>query len=212
MQKVPIIALPSTSLYYVLKTVSLQRLLYQDYLDLNSTVNHKSHLLIYLCAIALPLCSTTYNRCIELWDADSSPSEGPVHPNLAFLCIPVSVGLDCLHFLVFSVGCIPGAILDMALEGCLGIADGSQPHRSILYRRECAGALNIGGLSWASGREVWTLHPSAEYFCAHTDGVRHLCFPLNSRFYSSLTVAWSVHDSHVTNAERARFVFILYYI
>lgn len=154
MQKVPIIALPSTSLYYVLKTVPLQRLLYQDYLDLNSTVHHKSHLLIYLCAIALPLCSTTYNRCTELWDADSSPSEGPIHPNLAFLCIPVSVGLDCLHFLVFSVGCIPGAILDMALKGCLGIADGSQPHGSILYGRKCAGALNIGGLSWASVREV----------------------------------------------------------
>lgn len=150
MQKVPIIALPSTSLYYVLKTVPLQRLLYQDYLDLHSTVHHKSHLLIYLYAIALPLCSTTYNRCTELWDADSSPSEGPIHPNLAFLCIPMSVGLDCLHFLVFSIRCIPGAILDMALEGCLGIADGSQPHRSILYGREGARALNIGDLSWAS--------------------------------------------------------------
>lgn len=208
----PIIALPSTSPYYALKTVPLQRLLYEDYLDLDSTMHHKSHLFIYLFAIALPLCSTTYNRCTELWDANSSPSEGPIHPNLAFLCIPVCwFGLSSFPRILSRVHS-----WSHSRHGTWrlhGFADGSQPHRSILYGREGARALNIGDLSWASSREVWILLPLAVgtsriFLCSH-DGVRHLCFPLNSQFYSPLTIAWSVHDSHVTNAEHARFVFIL---
>lgn len=168
----PIIALPSTSPYYALKTVPLQRLLYQDYLDLDSTMHHKSHLLIYLFAIYLPLCSTTDNRCTEFWDADSSPSEGPIHPNLAFLCIPISVGLDCLHFLVFLVGCIPGAVLDMALEGCMALLMAHNLIEAFYTEGRVQGHLTLetclGQMAGKSGFYFLWQWGQAEYFCAHT--------------------------------------------
>lgn len=123
----------------------------------------------------------------------------------------MSVGLSLLHFLASPVWSILGVMLDTPLEDLLSIdiAGDSQPHRSTLRGRKTVGA--VAG-QWQGNLGFTLLRVGqAKHFCAHTAGAKHLCVPPTSHSYS-FTVAWSVHDSHVTNDERAAFVSILYYI